>query len=449
MNWQAALVSIAVLLSMRQPPSGDVGRDKAKEPMGPIAHDHRKAALQAARWIRSTAMPTENGSMWPAIPGDLKSIGPELYHGVSGIVLFWLEAYRSTKDESFLRDARRGADYLLASISAQKEAGLYEGLAGIGFALQETYKVTGLEPYRDGAKRCVQWFAEHAKKFGQGVEWNESTDIIAGSAGVGLFLLYAARELNDDAARDLAVAAGRRLIELGRPTAGGLKWAMTPQFSRLMPNFSHGTAGVAYYLTALFMETKDKEFLNSALAGANYLKSIANSEGQGFLVFHHEPGGEDLFYLGWCHGPVGTARLFYRLHQATGNREWLDFAERSARAIMASGIPDKRTPGFWNNAGQCCGTAGVAEFFLDLHRVTHNPKYLAFSRRMTDDLLARATLDDQGLRWNQAEHRVQPNLLMAQTGYMQGAAGIGMWLLHLDRFERGQKDRIALPDCPF
>ena len=42
-------------------------------------------------------------------------------------------------------------------------------------------------------------------------------------------------------------------------------------------------------------------------------------------VFHHEPDGEDLFYLGWCHGPVGTARLFYRLHQATGDRQWRDW----------------------------------------------------------------------------------------------------------------------------
>jgi hypothetical protein len=29
----------------------------------------------------------------------------------------------------------------------------------------------------------------------------------------------------------------------------------------------------------------------------------------------------------------------------------------------------------------------------------------------------------KGLRWVQAEHRVRPELLVAQTGYMQGAAG--------------------------
>ena len=31
----------------------------------------------------------------------------------------------------------------------------------------------------------------------------------------------------------------------------------------------------------------------------------------------------------------------------------------------------------------------------------------------------------------QAEHRVRPELIVAQTGYMQGAAGIGSALIHL------------------
>jgi lantibiotic modifying enzyme len=238
-------------------------------------------------------------------------------------------------------------------------------------------------------------------------------------------------------------------MELGRPAGGGLKWAMTPQFDRLMPNFSHGTAGCAYFLATLYLETKDKEFLSAALAGAKYLKAVAKTEGNVCLVFHHEPRGEDLFYLGWCHGPGGTARLFYRLYQATGDREWLDWVKRSARGVMASGIPPKRLPGFWNNVSQCCGSAGVAEFMLDLHRITKDRAYLTFAKGVTDDLLQRGTRDEKGLRWVQAEHRIKPDLLIAQTGYMQGAAGIGVMLFHLDAFERGLKKRITLPDCPY
>jgi rhamnogalacturonyl hydrolase YesR len=411
--------------------------------------DYRRAALDAGAWIRSAAIKMEKGTAWPAVPGDAQTIHTGLYEGVSGIVLYFLEAYYATKDEAALKEARAGADYLLAALEDEKATGLYVGLAGIGFTLQETFKATGAEPHRAGAKRCVQLLRQRAQKVGKGVQWNQVTDIISGSAGTGLFLLYAARELQDNAARNLALAAGHRLIELGQPASGGLKWAMSPRFDRLMPNFSHGTAGCAYFLATLYLETKDKAFLDAAFAGAKYLKAIAKTQGDVCLAFHHEPSGEDLFYLGWCHGPVGTARLFYRLYEATEDRAWLEWVKRSARAVMQSGIPEKRTPGFWNNVSVCCGSAGVAEFFLELYRITQDRPYLAFSRRVTDDLLGRATRDDKGVRWIQAEHRIQPNRLLAQTGYMQGAAGIGMMLLHFDAFERGQRGWIILPDNPF
>ncbi|MBI3485086.1 MAG: lantibiotic modifying-like protein, partial [Acidobacteria bacterium] len=126
---------------------------------------------------------------------------------------------------------------------------------------------------------------------------------------------------------------------------------------------------------------------------------------------------------------------------------------KGARGILASGIPEKRTPGFWNNVGQCCGSAGVVEFFLALHRVTRDPEYLAFARRVAADLLARATREGSGatstLKWIQAEHRLAPKQLVAQTGYMQGASGIAMSLLHLDAFDRARRPAITLPDSPF
>jgi lantibiotic modifying enzyme len=407
------------------------------------------AALQAAKWIQSSAIRTDSGTIWPSDPSDAKTANLSLYSGSPGVVLFFLEAHRSTGDSSYLKNARAGADHLLASLARQKEVGLYTGIAGIGFTLAETFKVTGDTKYREGSLQCARLIRERAIKTESGVEWSDTTDIISGSAGAGLFLLYAARELKDPVSLETAIQAGTRLIALGKPEAGGINWRMSPKFPRSMPNFSHGTAGVAYFLASLYADTKKKEFLDAALAGASYLKSIANTTGDGCLIFHNEPDGKDLYYLGWCHGPVGTARLFYRLFQVTGNKTWMEWTEKSARSVMASGVPEKQTPGFWNNVSVCCGSAGVAEFFLNLHRVTRNPKYLEYSKRVTAQILAKGTRDESGMRWIQAEHRVKPELLIAQTGYNQGAAGIGMWLLHLDAFQNGKKSWINLPDSPF
>jgi lantibiotic modifying enzyme len=404
---------------------------------------------QVARWIRASAVQTEDGTTWPAVPDDNETINNTLYSGTPGVVLFFLEAFHATGDEDCLKDARIGADYLLATLDKEKGAGLYVGLSGIGYCLEETYKATKELPYRNGVMRCLDRLKEWAEEKETGIQWGETTDIISGNAGTGLFLLYLAEEWKDDSVLAVARLVGEQLLEVGIPAEMGTKWAMDPKYPRLMPNFSHGTAGIAYFLASLYLKTEEQKYLDGALAGAEYLKSVAKTDNDACLIFHHEPEGEDLFYLGWCHGPVGTARLFYRLFQITKNQEWMEWVEKGARGIMDSGIPDREVPGFWNNVGVCCGSAGVAEFFLSLFHVTQKQEYLDFAKKLTEQILNKATRDESGMRWVQAEHRTRPDFLQAQTNLMQGAAGIGLWLLRMEGYERGQQPRIVLPDNPF
>lgn len=195
--------------------------------------------------------------------------------------------------------------------------------------------------------------------------------------------------------------------------------------------------------------THDRRFLAAALAGGRHLKAISHLEDGACRVPHHFPGGEKLFYLSWCHGPAGTGRLFYRLYQATGDRRWLDWLDRSVAGILASGIPEQRTEGFWQNVSRCCGDAGVGDFLLALDRRRGEARHRPFVERLARDVLTRATPAGGGLKWVQAEHRVRPDFLAAQTGLMQGAAGLGLFFLRVDAFDRGQSPGIELPDSPF
>lgn len=328
------------------------------------------AAIEASHWIDKSAIHKDTGTVWPSDPAEVKTVNTGLYSGTPGVILFYLEAYHDSGDQKFLAKARSGSDYLLSVLKDQKQAGLYSGLAGIGYTLIATYKATGDEKYRQGASDCVKQIQQNAKKVGAGVEWPGGMDIISGGAGTGLFLLYAARELKDPSAIETAAQAGQRLIELGKPENGGLTWMLTAE--RNMPNFSHGTAGITYFLTSLYADTKRKEFLDAALAGAKHLLSIANTEGDQCLIFHADPDGKDRYYLGWCHGPAGTARTFYRLYQVTGDKQWMDWTRRSMKRLLTSGIPEKRTEGFWDNVGWCCGSAAVAQFGLEMYPATAN-----------------------------------------------------------------------------
>ena len=144
--------------------------------------EHFEAAQQTANWLQSCALQTKVGKAWPADPHDSTTVSTNLYSGSSGVVLFFLEIYRSTQNKIYLNEACAGADYLIATLPeklSEEQSGLYTGVAGIGFVLQKTFKTTGDLKYRDGARRCIKLLHENAKRVGAGVEWNNVTDIIS------------------------------------------------------------------------------------------------------------------------------------------------------------------------------------------------------------------------------------------------------------------------------
>ncbi len=409
------------------------------------------AALKTERWIRTARIETSHGVTWPVNPLDAKVVSHDLYAGAAGVVLFYLELYEQSRDPKHLAEASAGADDLLAAVDADQIAtsGLYDGLAGVAFVLAETYRASMERKYWRGVERSRDLLAQRARRAGRGIEWNDSTDVVSGGAGIGLALLDLHRRFGDRTCAEVARRAAERLVEVGQPDGDGMRWMLSPKVEREYPNFSHGTAGVAFLLATAYGTTRDAAFIDAAIRGATYLERLAKTDGGGCLVYHHTNGGEDRYYLSWCHGPAGTARLFHRLGQVTNEPGWRRRVECAARGVEQSGIPEQRTTGFWNNVSQCCGNAGVADFFIELHRSYNLPTALPFARRLTTDLLRRATDDQVGMRWVQAEHRTRPDFCIAQTGFMQGAAGIGTLLLKLDAIDRSARPRIVFPDSPF
>ena len=91
--------------------------------------------------------------------------------------------------------------------------------------------------------------------------------------------------------------------------------------------------------------------------------------------------------------------------------------------LSTSGIPERRTPGCWNNVGMCCGDAGVADLLIALHRIDAEAGHAALTSRLLENVLVQSEKTTTGRRWSFAEHRVRPAELTTQTGLMQGAAG--------------------------
>ena len=147
--------------------------------------------------------------------------------------------------------------------------------------------------------------------------------------------------------------------------------------------------------------------------------------------------------------PTIRELLSYRLHQITGDAKWRTWVDELTAAVLASGAPEQQSAGYWNNISQCCGNVGIGQYCLDLARYHRTPAIAGLRERVEKNTIARATDDADGLRWAQAENRVSPDAVVAQTGFMQGAAGVGTFFLQIDAFTQGRAWPTPLPDTPW
>lgn len=435
---------------------------------------YRSAAAQTARWLENVAVERDGGLAWPPRPTVSDETSPSLGWGGLGPLLFFADAYRTLGDTRYLELAFGGVESLRTVLAANEPglgAGLFTGLAGIAVVIDELHRVSGDVRLLDDIRVTLDLIMERAITTDDGVQWADTTEILWGTAGIGCLLLTTGRRLRGDAAIETATRAGDWLLTQAEHAGDGVRWSLGEGPERewpggrdlWFPNFAHGTAGIAFFLARLAEETGERRFLDAALAGARWILSVSKTDGGTCAAQHHDPRAgaqwpigpdrtpddpEPLYTLGWCHGPPGLAWLFRQLEIATADDTWAAWVTRAATSVRRSGIPEQREPGFWDNVGRCCGSAGVAELFLDLHTWRGDADDLAFARVMVDDMLDRAIVDDDGMRWCNVEFRLDPPQLPPETTFLQGASGIGCTLLRFVRHLDGDPTVIGWPHAP-
>lgn len=426
---------------------------------------HLNTALEAVRFIR--AQKVEGRAKWRRTDEADGIADYSLYHGACGVILLLLELHAAGQDPGALDEAIAAGEEVVEYLAKKDRlsVSMSTGWPGYAFAMSELARVSGRQDFRACAVRCLEKLHAQSTPRGAGIGWIETApfaditgfsddreiyDQSVGAAGAGLLMIYAHRQGLHAEALNWAKAVAERLLEVAEPDPDGLRWRLMNDmpFPFTAPNFAHGGAGVGYFLIQLFRETGDARYLDAAKAAARYTMSRSKPMGQGKLVVHTEEARRPIFYLGACHGPAGTGRLLLELHEITGDAHWLEEAKALMEGLTATGAPRTRSAGYWNNFGQCCGDAGVGEFALLMAARTGDESYRELAQACADVIEEASDLKPEGRRWVQAEHRERPDFLQAQTGYMQGAAGIASFLLHLATTEAGAPVKIALPDWP-
>ncbi len=358
---------------------------------------------------------------------------PSLYHGQAGVLLALQEAFEHFGDERYRRAVAEGRDALAVHVESLEDCSLYFGLAGVAGTLRSL----------DESKAADRALTRIRDRF-DGQRWNQMFELFVGNAGIGLGALWAGDV-------DLAVTAVTPYLATSDPTRHGMNWPVRPSPAR-SHHIAHGTLGIVYALAAVGQAAGREDLIDVALVGAADVVGRNEKGPDGFLVPHsdppHRPDLIERYSYGWCNGPAGDAQVFRLLTKVTAEPIWTDLGDRCWRTVMQSGLPSRIRPGFWDNNGRCCGTAGVLALACD--RIVERGDDFHFADILVDDLKERATIDGAGARWSNYEHRATPPDLEPVLGWAMGNAGIVRELLRYLRLSDGGFDKYAVqwPDQP-
>ena len=415
------------------------------------------------RWVLDQVVRDDDG---PSVPETVADDGTApanlglptaMYSGVGGLahVLTEIRLSRAwTPEEDEL--AAGIAERVRRGVPAASNADYFDGL------VSDIGVLTALRT--DGADAAVARLWEIAEQDGwpQDVLGGERyvhgarvSDVTLGTASVLLGATWAHRQ-GVTGSLPLAGRAATILLAEAEERASGLSWRFVPaRFGTAppvdMPNWSHGLAGIAASLALAGVELDRPDLVDAARLGAEHLVTLGHVSDGGFTVPVQVPrppssDANDIAF-GWCHGASGTSRLFAALAlagvaQVVGDSPAV-WERRCLHSVRTSGLPARLRPGFWDNDGRCCGTAGVGDVFLDAWQRGGDPDDLAFALTLADALVERAYRDGDRAWWRFVEHRKPDPLLPPGVGWMQGVAGIASYLFRAARLARDGRQAPA------
>jgi lantibiotic modifying enzyme len=422
--------------------------------------EYIEIVLKTHEYLQSLRIDDKDGIYW-AKPGKENGDGA-IYTGSAGVLYFYIELYKLTKDEKYLEIINKAADYIDINWKKAGEAGVamlleygitedlgtvynyYSGAASTGEGLISVYQLTKRQKDKDAVREMTDFILDNAKKDENGLYWGIDCTMFH-NAGTMIFLYHAAEFLQDEHIKEVASKAADRIVANAiKDPRGGYAWTSTLHAGvDRVPNFEGGTAGTGYALTVAYRYTRNEAYKNAAKEAAKHLRAIAVKQGEGYLIPWHDTKDEEpIFYLANCHGPAGTSKLFYGLYQITGDEEYLDDIKKLYYGMRHLGAPEKMSAGCWNTVCVCCGTAGILQFLINCGIVFNNTAFadeIDTVAKLTSEIIVGEQETKIGGRlgvWPIAYERVKPQNISPDFGYSIGASGIAATLLQYYQYKK-------------
>ncbi len=281
------------------------------ETLSGIFHSLREYSLERTRAAGLDLSPPVHHNVHSTTS---EASSPHLYDGDCGMALFCAAYYAVTRE----RQARELALHLVhpLRVKLQRLAAARDALADQPLAIGG---MIGMGSFLYTFGRLADWLkapelmdAAHDVTTlitPQRIMKDERLDVVAGCAGTLLALLSFIQEISlhggdPQLSLDLALLCGRRLLD--RRIAYKSESRAWPVSGRGIPvaGFAYGAAGISCSLVRLFQQTGQEQFLEAAMEGFAFERSLFIPEQGAWL----DPRTNNIADRGsWCWGPPGIA----------------------------------------------------------------------------------------------------------------------------------------------
>ncbi len=344
----------------------------------------------------------------------------DLYSGLPGVALFLAYLAEVTGKEKYHWYANASANYILEEVEryrltepSKNFIGVFDGWAGCIYTFAHIGRVLQRKELYDTADSIIDHLAEAVSK-------DDRYDIMGGSAGFIMNLLALNTIHSSNKYIDMAMHCFERLKENAVILKTGKGWSNLTE-SEPLCGFSHGVAGIAYALSALYQKTKNKAMLKLSQEALLYERHcyIPKKRNWADLRKVNVEAGNTKFimknYSAWCHGAagVGLGRLGMVKH---------GYTEPEINKEIENALATTFSYGFGMGHSLCHGDLGNIELLLLYDQVYKTNRYQKDIQQ-----IAGAVLKSFGTYgW-----LCGVPMKVETPGFMTGIAGMGYQLLRI------------------
>ncbi|MDJ0691518.1 MAG: type 2 lanthipeptide synthetase LanM family protein [Xenococcaceae cyanobacterium MO_188.B32] len=352
---------------------------------------------------------------------QLQVLDDSLYDGRCGIALFFAGLYQVTQEPRFSELALRVLQPLRRQLKilepdAQQRFARLTGIGGATGLGSIVYALVKVSQFlEDGtlltdALRFASWITPEL------IAADRQLDIMGGAAGTILGLLSLYEATAETTIIEKASACGQHLLGQQVRIDGAPK-AWNTVAKRLLTGFSHGAAGIAYALLRLYSATQEQNYLEAALEGIEYERSLFSEKHANWPDLRGLQDKDSGFPVQWCHGAagIGLGRL--------GSLGIVETPEIKREIEIALQTTQKQ--GLQKIDHLCCGNLGRVEVLLVGARRLSRRDLRQVALQQATNIIARAK--------QTGAYQLFANLpnSVFNPAFFQGTAGIGYELLRL------------------